>query len=85
MRLIGNLGRRSLIVGFGRRGGGLGGRMGDVIRYFSYPLLLLRDVVLKMSSTWISPLLYKTSHVMPMPGTGWVDCIFSCKLHKFPS
>lgn len=32
MRSIGNWGRGSLIVGFGRRGGGMGGGMGDVIR-----------------------------------------------------
>jgi hypothetical protein len=31
MRLTGSWGRRSLIVGFGRRGGGLGGRMVGVI------------------------------------------------------
>lgn len=31
MRLTGSWGRRSLIVGFGRRGGGRGGRMVGVI------------------------------------------------------
>ena len=33
MRLIGNWGRRSLIVGSGRRGGGRGGRMEGVIEW----------------------------------------------------
>lgn len=33
MRLIGSWGRRSLIVGFGRRGGGLGGRMDGAIKW----------------------------------------------------
>lgn len=33
MRLIGSLGRKNLIVGFGRRGGALGGRMVGVIEY----------------------------------------------------
>lgn len=36
MRLIGSLGRRSLIVGFGRRDGGLGGRMVGVIELYDY-------------------------------------------------
>lgn len=34
MRLIESLGRRSLIVGYGRRGGGLGGRMVVVIELY---------------------------------------------------
>ena len=34
MRLIGSWARRCLIVGSGRRGGGLGGGMGGVIRGF---------------------------------------------------
>ena len=37
MLLIGSWGRGTLIVAFGRRGGGRGGRMGGVI---DYPLLL---------------------------------------------
>lgn len=36
MRLIGSLGRRSLIVGFGSRDGGLGGRMVGVIELYVY-------------------------------------------------
>jgi len=36
MRLIGSWGRRNLIVGGGRRGGGRGGRMGDVIKDFGF-------------------------------------------------
>jgi hypothetical protein len=41
MRLIGSWGSRSLIVGFGRRGGGLGGRMGGVIEFVFLRLLYL--------------------------------------------
>lgn len=35
-RLIGSLGRRSLIVDFGRRDGGLGGKMVGVIKLYVY-------------------------------------------------
>ncbi len=47
MRLIGSWGRRSLIVGFGRRGGGLGGRMGGVIeepKIYVYVCTIMVDV-----------------------------------------
>lgn len=40
MRLIGSWGSLSLIVGFGRRGGGLGGRMGGVIESFLSPSII---------------------------------------------
>lgn len=46
MRLIGSWGSRSLIVGFGRRGGGLGGRMGGVIESFFSLLLLYHSALL---------------------------------------
>lgn len=36
MRLIGSLGRKNLIVDFGRRDGGLGGRMDGVIELYVY-------------------------------------------------